>query len=492
MKRMVPLLYASAVLIILLITLSAREDDTAGETVFLDDPASVSDTDMQSLYDELFAPDSVVDLSVDISYEQLGKLQKDYEYYKARNTRSPVYRIADSVTFTVNGKKYVLYDVGIRLKGTSSRCNFFNEMLGIYNLVNFKLCFNCTFDDVEDYRTDAHMWDSEEALQRRRNRTFATMSSMELKWNIAADATYVRNLYMQDLFHAYGVPAQNCALSTFRLGGKRMGVYRLFEPVDEDFIHRYFPEEDWGGDLYKVRCTAKCPATYLPINDYGICSKKKGVEYNFDLKTNLADNKHESIRRLLETVNQSGASREDFDRVADMDELALVQAINFAMGNQDDMRNNYNNHYLYFRKSDGKAVIIPYDNEILMGDTYLWSMYEAAMTTSSPYVEYNPRFGAPQENPLLRQTVLRGGYFTDLYTEHLRRIADSRWMTEEHYLPYYESARKRYGDGVVSKYSFLSTFKMKVDFSMNDGENGNMSIGEYMTAMRANIQRHLE
>ena len=81
------------------------------------------------------------------------------------------------------------------------------------------------------------------------------------------------------------------------------------------------------------------------------------------MKTNTDTSGHESMKRLLETINKPDASKEDFESVADMDELALMTAINFAMGNQDDMRNNYNNHYVYFRKSDGKAVFIPYDNE---------------------------------------------------------------------------------------------------------------------------------
>lgn len=495
-KRIVPCLYAFAVLLLLFGSTYSPFSDRSRfpeDVIYVDDDATSALLDQQSIYEEMFDPDSVVEVSVDISYDQLRKLQTDYEYYRARNTRSPIYRIADSVTFAINGKKYVVYDVGIRLKGTSSRCNFFNELLGIYNLVNFKLCFNCAFDDPEDYRGEARVWE-EEGLQKRRNRTFATMSSIEAKWNIPADNTYVRNLYVQDIFRDYGIPAQKCALSSFRVGNQNLGIYRLFEPVDESFIRRYFPEEDWGGDLYKVRCTQTCPATYLLNNNYGVCKKKKGIEYNFDLKTNIGESRMDSIRNLLETVNDPYASKEDFDAVADMDEIALVQAINFAVGNQDDMRNNYNNHYVYFRKSDGKAVIIPYDNEIVLGDTYLWSMYESGMANESPYVDFNPWFNAPQENPILRRIVLEGGDYADVYTAYLREIADSKWLTEENYIPYFNLAKKKYADKLPFKYRHFSTMTINTAFSMDGGEscNGNLAVGDFMEKKKAAIYRFTE
>ena len=153
------------------------------------------------------------------------------------------------------------------------------------------------------------------------------------------------------------------------------------------------------------------------------------------------------------------------------------------------MRTNYNNHYLYFRRSDGKAVFIPYDNELVLGDTYVWSPSESAMTEDSPYFEYNIRFDAPQEATMIRQTVLKGGYFTDLYSGYLLDIAQSKWFTLNNYLKYYRIAKKNYGDKLISKYSFLSTLNKNIEFSMEGGEkyNGNMSIDEYMEKMKANI-----
>ena len=494
LRRIIACVLAAAVILLMINVVSISPAHVSADSIFVDDEAVASSIDEQALYDELFAPDSVIDINVDISKEQISNMQADFEFFRQKHSRSSVYRICNNVTITVNGKKYVIDDVGIRLKGTSSRCNFFDDVFGIYNLVNFRISFTCTFEDTEDYGLETHTWTDKEEKRKRKNRTFATMKSIELKWNIAADNTYVRNKYVLETFKAYGVPAQSCSLCTLSLGGCKMGIYRLFEPVDEEFIHRYFPQEDWGGDLYKARCTKDGPVTYSKDNTYGVGNKKKTEMYNFDLKTNIGKSEHESLENLLNVVNKPGATKQDFESVIDMEELALVQAINFAMGNQDDMRNNYNNHYIYFRKSDGKAVIIPYDNEIVLGDTYLWSPSESALTEESPYVSYNYRYDAEQEVPMLRQTVLKGGYFTDIYTECLRDVAQSKWLTESNYRKYYDIARKNYSDKLISKYNYLSTINMNIEFSMEGGEefNGNMSIAEFMGKMKANILKNTE
>lgn len=95
---------------------------------------------------------------------------------------------------------------------------------------------------------------------------------------------------------------------------------------------------------------------------------------------------------------------------------------------------------------------------------------------------------------MLRQTVLKGGYFTDIYTECLRDVAQSKWLTESNYRKYYDIARKNYSDKLISKYNYLSTINMNIEFSMEGGEecNGNMSIAEFMGKMKANILKNTE
>ena len=209
LRRIIACVLAAAVILLMINVVSISPAHVSADSIFVDDEAVASSIDEQALYDELFAPDSVIDINVDISKEQISNMQADFEFFRQKHSRSSVYRICNNVTITVNGKKYVIDDVGIRLKGTSSRCNFFDDVFGIYNLVNFRISFTCTFEDTEDYGLETHTWTDKEEKRKRKNRTFATMKSIELKWNIAADNTYVRNKYVLETFKAYGVPAQS-------------------------------------------------------------------------------------------------------------------------------------------------------------------------------------------------------------------------------------------------------------------------------------------
>lgn len=251
--KTVACLIAGSILLCLLTAIHINADMLSEDTVVAD--SETSQTDQQKLYEEILDPDSMVEIEINISKEQIADMQRDYEYSGKAGAKSTVYRIADSVTFIVNGKKYIIEDVGVRMKGAKSRCNFYNDILGIYNLRNLRISFSETFDNTKDYGLDARIWSSKEKRKAREKRTFATLQSMELKWNQTADNTYVRNGYVHEVFRSYGIPAQQCRLTALSMGGCKLGIYRIFEPVDEGFIRRNFPKADWGGDLY----TAICP-----------------------------------------------------------------------------------------------------------------------------------------------------------------------------------------------------------------------------------------
>lgn len=485
--KIVACLTAACLLLGMMTALKINPDALSEDTVLVD--SASADYDEQALFEELFDPDSVVEIAIQISKEQLANIQKDYEYYRQFDAKSTTYRIADSVTFTVNGKKYVIQDVGVRMKGAKSRCNFYNDVLGIYNLLHLRLSFNQTFDDTFRYKLDTRVWASEEEFQQRKKRTFATMKAMELKWNTTADSTYVRNGYVHEVFRAYGIPAQQCHLAALSMGGSKMGVYRMFEPVDEGFIHRYFSEEDWGGDLYKVKGTETQLPTYQLNNTYGIPKKQKAEYYNFNLKTNEDTSTHESLTHMLEVINCPDATREDIESVIDIEQLTLFTAINFAMGSMDDMRSNYNNHYVYFRKSDGKAVFIPYDCEIVLGDLYSWNPPGNGMTEISPYYDGSMYSDLGQMNPVIRQIVLEGGWYVDRYTADLREVAGGKWLDAATFEKLYEPVAANYSDKVISPYNYMSTLHMDTAFSL-EARNGNMSVADFMEKMRKNIMEN--
>ena len=92
----------AACLLLGLMTLTRMNPDLLSEdTVAVDSASTVYDE--QALYEELLAPDSVVQIDVNMPRSEMAKMQQDFRYYRRQRVRSPIFRKADSVTFTVNG-----------------------------------------------------------------------------------------------------------------------------------------------------------------------------------------------------------------------------------------------------------------------------------------------------------------------------------------------------------------------------------------------------
>lgn len=482
--------------IIILSLLNLGEFTVEDDFIFLDDEEIYQSTDQQKIYDELFDINSVIKINLNIDTVELANIQKDLEIERQKNSKSSTYRYANSLTVTINDKKYVINDVGVRLKGNSSRANFYNDLFGVYNLVNFKLSFNETFegDKYKQLKKISGVETSSEEEEKRRQRTFATLEKLELKWNITRDNTYTRNIYAFEMFKDNDILAQKCRLAVFSINQSVMGVYRFFEPVDEKFLNRYLPEDQLGGDLYKCKWVNLTPVTYQLDNTYGVSHRDDGMFYNFELKTNQDSSDHHYLKRLLTVLNKKNLSREELESVVDMDNFLRFSAINYLIGNQDDMRNNYNNHYIYFRPSDGKAIFIPYDCECCLGSILSWNSLEDGMVKESPYSDVAASVGKMQLNPLINLTITNQGMYKDEFNQHLREVASSEWMLSMTFDKYYNILEQNYSQYVISSWMYCSTWHQNVEFSKEGGAkaNGNMAVDDFLNQIRRTLYMYIE
>jgi spore coat protein CotH len=439
----------------------------------------------EELYEQLFDINNTISIQIQISQEELDKIQADYEEYDSINSKSPIYRKADKVTITVGDAVYEIEEVGIRLKGNTSRVPVYDEDTGNLNLSHYRLSFNETFDDETYYGEDAQVWSSEEERQARKDRRFAGLKGMEIKWNKNYDNTHIREIYAYEIFRDFGVYAQRVNLCSLCFNGENYGVVNIYEPVDQIFIERNLPEEDWGGDLYKCAWTYK-PANYVDdIVTYGVEDPDSGQFYNYDLKTNKEESNFETLEQLLSVVNSDSLTKEEFESVVDTEYLENFLAVSYFMGNPDDMRNNYNNHYVYFLKSSGKAIFIPYDYDRCLGITYGWNPDGTGMTYVSPYSEDAESMGTPQTNPIINSAVINDdAYCLEGYSEALEKIATSDWLTEDKFLSYYNVAKENYEEVVTPTVDFENVdedqFGFNLDGEYTSGDESNMSFNVYI------------
>ena len=442
---------------------------------------TLSDAEQEELYQALFDINSKISIQIDISDSELKKLQQDYDKYKNKNSKSPIYRIATKVTFTVNGKKYEIEDVGVRLKGNTSRTDFYSSSEGMYNMTHLRLSFDETFDDSSYYGSDARKWNDADRKERKK-RTFATLNGLEIKWNRNYDQTYIREYYTSQMYRENGILCARNNICQMNISGDNMGVYVIYEPIDKNFIERNLPEEDWGGDLYKVAWT-NSPADYTHNVSYGIEDEDKSKFYNFDLKTNKSSSTHASLKNLLNVINKSNLTQSEFEKVVDKDYWVKFAAISYFVGNPDDLRNNYNNHYVYFLKSTGKAIFIPYDNDRTLGVTCGYNPTGNGMTEVSPFSTQAEGNRSSQRNPLYTKTILNNGFYVNQYKTELSKIANSKWLTMANFEKIYNIAKSHYSSCTKPSKDYKNVDESRLSFSLEgkytSGEDYNIAIDDY-------------
>lgn len=457
------------------------------------------------VYSALFDEQSIVGIDMDMSDAEWKKLDRDHTDFKNKGGKSPIYRLADSVTISIysGGKKldYYYEEVGVRMKGNTSRRNFYSDS-GFYNNIHMKLSFKQTFDDVDDGYSESELkvWEDLDARAARKDRMFGGMEKIDIKYNSTSDETYVRELYAMKLFRENGVVAPNvtlCSLTALEKDSvkKNLGVYRIHEPIDETFVARKFGDET-AGDLWKCTYTGKGPAdmtNYDLDNRVGVEDELKGEFYSYDKKTNKKKDKEtglrdfSSIKNFINAVNNNGA---DISQYLDTDNFAKFEAVNYILGNPDCIRNNYNNYYLYFRKSDGKAVVIPYDYDRCLGITKDWDPTGSASMYVKPFDGNIAANGSGQNNPVYKKLICQGapygeGSTLDLYRTELLRLASSAQVTAESFNAYVSAYSAKYGNVPASALG-SNSLRFGAD------NTGNVSYGNYMTTKLQTLTENID
>lgn len=448
----------------------------------------ISDEDAD-LYNALFDENSMVKVEVDIDSSELKKMQDDYDAYDRKGSKSPIYRKCN-LKFTINDKEYVIEEVGVRMKGNTSRHSFYDSSKDeIYSLVHYKFSFNELFDDEKYYGSEAKVWDDEEAKKEREDRTFASLSGMEMKYNHDYDGTYVREIYAFKMYRAFGVLAPNVTLCSMMINNNGYGVYKIYEPVDKTFIKRYLGDEDKGGDLYK--CTwGSGPANYTSVaGNAGVKDEDAKKFYTYDLKTNKKTSTHESLKNLVNTAKN--CTKEQMAEIIDIDNWLKFAAVSYFLGMPDDYRNNYNNHYLYFRASDNKAMFIGYDCEISLGINS-WNPKGDYMTSANPFSGWAYGNNNSQANSIVCNTIKEGANYQEEFKKVLNTVADSKWMTYDNFKELYYKYYDHYTNKAIPSANLEKIENVRLEMNIDDvyggGQlaNGNMQVKTYLEKMLEN------
>lgn len=435
---------------------------------------------------DLFNLSNRVDIQVEISDAELDELQKNY----LTGYKCETYRLADKVTISItnygNTFTWEFENVGIRQKGNTSRKDILiGDSVNPEN--HFKLSFDETFDDPELYsaefiaETKTKMNGAVYA-----DRDFLGTSGLDIKWNKNSDSTHIREIYSSYIYQAGGIISQHIGLTEFSFIRKdrsnqktSFGLCMLYEPTSKSIVKRtlqngneYLNMTSWKqekagsygvpgvnyGDLYK--CTygvgegnysdgADLTANSIEGKRIGIGNNSGSYIPVYERKTNTdAVYDNDLLRNLVSAVDQ-GTYEEIADKI-DLEYFAKEEAITYLIGNPDAFRYNNNNYLLYFRRTDGKAIVIPYDNDRCFGITkdfdVMNGMTEAGVL--STVIAQNK-----QANSLLKKTILSGNEndAKKVYLEILGILKNSDWAKCETFDRFYDIAVMTYSSETFDK-----------------------------------------
>lgn len=454
----------------------------------------------EQLYRLLFDPENKIEIELDMAEAELARLQSDHEHYSEIGSKSPIYRKGDVCIRITTGEDTIAYripEVGIRMKGNTSRTSFYDSDRGIYRYIHLRLDFQETFDDPDHYGQEAKVWEKEDLRLQRKERTFATLEKLELRWNKNYDATYLREAYAYEVYRSEGLLAPQCTLGALTWNSQGMGVYTIEEPIDKVFLSKNLPEKDLDGDLYKCGWTYT-GASFTSQKPIGIENEDNGEFYVYDLKTNKKTSQHEALKGLLTGLNNGAVTKESFARLVDVDYFLRYCAVSYFLGNPDDLRNNYNNCYLYFLKSTGKAIIIPYDYDRCLGITVDYNPSGHAMTRENPFSERCEGMqNGPQEqeSPLFIYSVDKGGFYVREFAQVLEQVAQNELFQPESFEARFKTAASLYGNDVTPERKLENADGRDFRFDLNktDSASGgsNMSFKDYIQAKMSTFRSYM-
>lgn len=497
---------ALSFLFIMLFTLCSciSSNDTPSSTTSNESTTKPTEVTDEITFDDLYDINNKVRIEINIKDEELIKLQNDYDKYSNMGSKSPIYRLCDLVTIIVtkNNKeyKYEYEQVGVRMKGNTSRKNFFNtETKEIYDNIHLKLSFDELFDDPYYYTSDELLNLTEEEKLIRSEREFLGQSALDLRYQKSKDTTYIKEYYALEMYRAYGIISSHSNLTELAINhsGKNLeyGLYLMTEASSKSLIKNSLKSQEYiNFDNWKTESKGTIG---IPNSKYGQYYKasygvgsiisapdmtssnpklfgledKEGYTPPYELKTNKDNVDHTQIINTFNIINNQDYT--SISEVVDLEYFAMYEAIATILGSPDDLRNNANNYMLYFRRTDGKMTIIPIDQDRVLGIGSDWNPTNDNMTSINQYSTYMAGANKNQTNNLYLKTILSDTPCKELYLNNITTILNSEWVSVDKFNSIYNIAYNHYKD-------YVKTCLYNLEFSL-EANNNNLSFNDYIT-----------
>ncbi|MDD3322292.1 MAG: CotH kinase family protein [Paludibacter sp.] len=307
--------------------------------------------------------DVIPEIKLEVSTEQWNKLLLDFD----TNKNNEEY-VKSDFSFTKDGHTISLQDVGIHIRGNTSRRRPEGSTAEVHNSTN-PVWHHASFS------VNLKKFNNAQRL--------AGAEKINLKW-FKDDAMYVREIYCYDLFERFGVwtapQSSYCRLSIKIKEDATTayyGVYEMVEPVDEEFLkNRKDKFADTKGNLWKAAWGADLSNSDKSRMGLENVTLEQTYTPVYDLKTNELQLETAKSQLVDFITNLNNKTDDDFKNwissKMDIELFLRTYAVNVMCGMWDDYWVNQNNYYFYF-DSAGKFYFIPYDYDNTLGTSEIIS-----------------------------------------------------------------------------------------------------------------------
>jgi len=237
-----------------------------------------------------------------------------------------------------SGETEVWEDVGVRYRGNSSACEGVNPRIGL------KISFN----------------------EFRKGRRFHGVKKLNFL-GTEGDNSLMREVLAFQILRSLGVPTSLGGYALLTINGEEPRVFPLIQESDDaPFIESAFPDEA-AGHLYKVEgyCgfadivyLGPDPEDYTPM--YLAKANAKAKHAADDLIPFLG----------CFGIPDDAEFTECFEKRADVDEFLTALAFDLLAPDFDSLPNAGQNFSIYFRSSDDRAMLIPWDKDAAFRPTF--------------------------------------------------------------------------------------------------------------------------
>ena len=317
-------------------------------------------THVKEGYDYVWDDKALPEIHLDVSLSEWNRLLTLYD----ANPYTTQY-VMGTISFVKDGETSVIDNVGIRIKGNTSRRRpegFKGDLHETdhtdWHHAHFGVNLRKYVDD------DAH--------------TIQGVRKLYLKW-FKDDPMYVREIFCYELFRRAGVWTavrdEYCRLWIHVEGDSNeayFGVYEMMEPIDKRYL-KDRKSRFGSSDGYLWKCRNSAAGLNNPNGDiwYDDDTDDRHA-YTLETLTEDFENARLQLQNFMNQLN--GLNDTKFytwiQQVTDVDLLLKTYAVNVAVGMWDDYWNNANNYYLYFNSRDlhdYKVFFIPYDYDNTLG-----------------------------------------------------------------------------------------------------------------------------